>query len=64
MGQRCSNTCGITFEDCRVPEKNVLGEVGSGFIYAMNAFDKTRPGVAAAAVGLSQRAVDEAGSVL
>jgi len=60
MGQRCSNTCGITFEDVRVPEKNVLGKVGSGFIYAMNAFDKTRPGVAAAAVGLSQRALDEA----
>lgn len=60
MGQRCSNTCGVTFEDVRVPEKNVLGEVGRGFIYAMNAFDKTRPGVAAAAVGLSQRALDEA----
>jgi len=60
MGQRCSNTCGITFEDVRVPEKNVLGKVGAGFIYAMNAFDKTRPGVAAAAVGLAHRALDEA----
>merc|ERR1711894_147412 len=60
MGQRCSDTRGITFEDVRVPKKNVLGKVGSGFIYAMNAFDKTRPGVAAAAVGLATRALDEA----
>lgn len=60
MGQRCSDTRGITFEDVRVPKKNVLGKVGSGFIYAMNAFDKTRPGVAAAAVGLANRALDEA----
>lgn len=60
MGQRCSDTRGITFEDVRVPAKNVLGEVGSGFKYAMNAFDKTRPGVAAAAVGLANRALDEA----
>jgi len=60
MGQRASNTCGITFEDVRVPAKNVLGDVGKGFQYAMNAFDKTRPGVAAAAVGCAARCVDEA----
>jgi len=60
MGQRASDTRGITFEDVRVPAKNVLGEVGAGFKYAMGAFDKTRPGVASAAVGLAQRCLDEA----
>ncbi|XP_057317440.1 medium-chain specific acyl-CoA dehydrogenase, mitochondrial-like [Hydractinia symbiolongicarpus] len=60
MGQRASDTRGITFEDVRVSKKNVLGKVGEGFKYAMGAFDKTRPGVAASAVGLSHRALDEA----
>lgn len=59
MGQRASDTRGITFEDVRVPAKNVLGKVGAGFKYAMGAFDKTRPGVASSAVGLSQRCLDE-----
>jgi len=60
MGQRASDTRGVTFEDVRVPAKNLLGKVGSGFKYAMGAFDKTRPGVASAAVGLGRRALDEA----
>jgi acyl-CoA dehydrogenase len=60
MGQRCSDTRGITFEDVRVPKENVLGVEGIGFKLAMGAFDKTRPPVAAGAVGLAQRALDEA----
>ncbi|ODM94602.1 Medium-chain specific acyl-CoA dehydrogenase, mitochondrial [Orchesella cincta] len=60
MGQRCSDTRGITFEDVRVPKENVLGTEGIGFKLAMASFDKTRPPVAAGAVGLSQRALDEA----
>lgn len=60
MGQRASSTTGITFEDVIVPDKNVVGKPGKGFIYAMNAFDKTRPGVAAGAVGLAQRCLEEA----
>ncbi|XP_065682708.1 medium-chain specific acyl-CoA dehydrogenase, mitochondrial isoform X1 [Hydra vulgaris] len=60
LGQRCSDTRGVNFEDVRVPKSNVLGKVGEGFKYAMGAFDKTRPGVASAAVGLAQRALDEA----
>lgn len=59
MGQRASDTRGITFEDVRVSDKNVLGKVGAGFKYAMGAFDKTRPGVASSAVGLAQRCLDE-----
>ena len=43
-----------------VPEENVLIGEGAGFKVAMGAFDKTRPPVAAAAVGLAQRALEEA----
>ncbi|EYC35296.1 hypothetical protein Y032_1083g3571 [Ancylostoma ceylanicum] len=59
MGQRCADTRTITFEDVRVPKSNVLGSPGSGFKVAMSAFDMTRPGVAAGAVGLAWRALDE-----
>ncbi|XP_076622621.1 medium-chain acyl-CoA dehydrogenase [Colletes latitarsis] len=60
MGQRASDTRMITFEDVRVPEENVLGAEGKGFIIAMKTFDKTRPLVAAGSIGLAQRALDEA----
>lgn len=60
MGQRASDTRGITFEDVVVPKENVLIGEGAGFKIAMGAFDKTRPPVAAGAVGLAQRALDEA----
>lgn len=60
MGQRASDTRMVTFEDVRVPVENVLGAEGEGFKIAMKTFDKTRPMVGAAAVGLAQRALDEA----
>lgn len=60
MGQRCSDTRGITFEDVRIPKENVLIGEGSGFKIAMGAFDNTRPPVAAGATGLAQRALEEA----
>lgn len=60
MGQRASDTRGITFEDVRVPKENVLIGEGAGFKIAMGTFDKTRPPVAAGAVGLAQRCLDEA----
>lgn len=60
LGQRASDTRGITFEDVRVPKANVLGAEGAGFKIAMGAFDITRPPVAAGAVGLARRAFDEA----
>jgi acyl-CoA dehydrogenase len=60
IGQRCSDTRGITFEDVEVPEENVLGAPGYGFKIAMQAFDITRPPVAIGAVGLARRAFDEA----
>jgi alkylation response protein AidB-like acyl-CoA dehydrogenase len=45
MGQRCSDTKGISFEDVRVPKENLLLGEGAGFKIAMGAFDKTRPPV-------------------
>ena len=60
MGQRCSDTRGITFDEVIVPDANRLGPVGDGFKIAMTAFDHTRPPVASGAVGLARRAMDEA----
>jgi acyl-CoA dehydrogenase len=60
IGQRCSDTRGITFEDVAVPDENVLGSPGYGFKIAMQAFDITRPPVAVGAVGIARRAFDEA----
>ncbi len=60
MGQRASDTRGITFEDVKVPAKYRLGNEGDGFKIAMSAFDHTRPAVSAGAVGLARRAMDEA----
>lgn len=61
MGQRASDTRAITFENVEVPAENVLGGAeGAGFFQAMAAFDKSRPIVASAAVGLARAAYDHA----
>jgi acyl-CoA dehydrogenase len=60
MGQRCSDTRPIFFEDVVIPAENVIGSEGQGFKLAMGAFDNTRPPVAAGAVGVARRAMDEA----
>ena len=60
MGQRASDTRGITFEDVKIPARYLLGKEGDGFKIAMSAFDHTRPPVAIGAVGLARRAMDEA----
>jgi acyl-CoA dehydrogenase len=59
LGQRASDTAEIIFEDVEVPEENVVGGVGKGFYLAMKVFDYSRPGVAAAAVGLQRRCLEE-----
>lgn len=60
LGQRCSDTRGINFNNVRIPKKYLLGSEGEGFKIAMKAFDLSRPGVAAGAVGLAQCAMDHA----
>ena len=60
MGQRCSDTRAITFNKVRIPAKYRLGAEGEGFKIAMQAFDKSRPMVAALAVGVAQCAFEHA----
>jgi acyl-CoA dehydrogenase len=59
MGQRCSNTTDVLFEEVKVPAKNVVGVEGEGFKVAMRTFDRTRPWIAAGAAGIIRRALDE-----
>ena len=58
MGQRASNTATITFNDTEVPAENLLGEENKGFKLAMMTLDRTRPGVAAMAVGIARAAFE------
>lgn len=60
MGVRASGTCQLTFEDCKVPKENLLGEEGKGFSIAMAALDTGRVGIAAQAVGIAQACLDHA----
>ena len=60
LGIRGSATREVVLTDCRVPKENVISKEGMGFIVAMKTFDYSRPGVAAQAVGIAQRALDEA----
>jgi alkylation response protein AidB-like acyl-CoA dehydrogenase len=60
MGIRGSATRELIFTDCKVHKDNLLGREGLGFIIAMKTFDHSRPGVAAQALGIAQRALDEA----
>jgi acyl-CoA dehydrogenase len=59
LGQRASDTAEIVFENVEVPAENLVGEEGRGFYLAMKVFDYSRPGVAAAAVGLQRRCLEE-----
>ena len=59
MGIRGSSTCELVFEDCIVPEENLLGEIGKGFKIAMTTLDGGRIGIGAQALGIAQAAIDE-----
>jgi acyl-CoA dehydrogenase len=59
MGQRCSNTTDVIFEEVKVGKASVVGPEGEGFKVAMRTFDRTRPWIAAGAAGLMRRALDE-----
>jgi alkylation response protein AidB-like acyl-CoA dehydrogenase len=60
MGISGSTTGELTFDDVRVPAANLLGEEGEGFKIAMRILDRSRPGVAAQALGIAQGATDYA----
>ena len=60
MGIAGSTTGELVFDGCLVPEANRLGDEGSGFTLAMRILDRSRPGVAAQALGIAQGATDYA----
>jgi acyl-CoA dehydrogenase len=58
MGQRASNTATVTFNETEVEARYLLGEENKGFKLAMMTLDRTRPGVAAMAVGIARAAME------
>jgi alkylation response protein AidB-like acyl-CoA dehydrogenase len=60
LGMRASETAEMIFEDCRIPEENMLGNVGHGFIQAMKVLDGGRISIAALSVGIAKGAYDAA----
>lgn len=62
MGIRASETTQLIFEEAQVPAENLLGQEGEGFKVAMSLLDGGRIGIAAQAVGIAQRAFEEATS--
>jgi alkylation response protein AidB-like acyl-CoA dehydrogenase len=60
LGIRGSPTAELQFDGVRVPESNRIGDEGDGWELAMKTLDRSRPGIAAQAVGIAQRALDVA----
>lgn len=60
LGIRGSDTCSLTFTNVRVPEENILWEVGKGFNYAMNTLNGGRYGIASQALGIAEGAFEAA----
>ncbi|HEX8883060.1 MAG TPA: acyl-CoA dehydrogenase family protein [Noviherbaspirillum sp.] len=61
MGQRGAHTSDVIFENCRVPARNIIGgEEGKGFKTAMKVLEKGRIHIAAIAVGVAERMLDDA----
>ena len=62
LGLTGSDTVSLSFDDCRVPKQNLLGEEGGGFRIAMAALDGGRIAIAAQAIGIARAALDAATS--
>jgi alkylation response protein AidB-like acyl-CoA dehydrogenase len=60
LGIKGSTTGEVFFNDCRIPADNLVGEEGEGFKVAMRVLDRSRPGIAAQALGIAQGATDYA----
>jgi alkylation response protein AidB-like acyl-CoA dehydrogenase len=64
MGIRGSPTNEVILDNCRIPADRLIGQEGQGFPIAMKTLDKSRPGVAAQALGIAQGALDFAAKYL
>lgn len=60
LGMRCSETAEMIFEDCRVPEENLIGKVGDGFKQSLKVLDGGRISIAALSCGIAEGALDAA----
>jgi alkylation response protein AidB-like acyl-CoA dehydrogenase len=60
MGMRGSPTASLTFEDCRIPKENIIGEVGEGYKKALMTLEGGRISIGALALGIAQAALDSA----
>ena len=60
MGHRASSTAALAFEDCMVPRANLLGKPGAGLQLLLAALNKSRPSVAAHALGIARAAFEDA----
>ncbi|KAI6655866.1 Short/branched chain specific acyl-CoA dehydrogenase, mitochondrial [Oopsacas minuta] len=58
LGIRASSTCTVTLDDVKIPETNVLGDVGRGYKYAIDTLNEGRIGIGAQMIGLAQGAFD------
>ncbi|MCH2199334.1 MAG: acyl-CoA dehydrogenase [Flavobacteriales bacterium] len=58
LGMRASETAELIFEDCRIPEENLLGEIGAGFKQAMKILDGGRISIGALALGIAKGAME------
>ncbi len=59
LGLRSSDTASLTFEDCHIPQNNLLGAEGEGFKIALSTLDGGRIGIAAQSLGIAQSCLDE-----
>ncbi|XP_025061681.1 short/branched chain specific acyl-CoA dehydrogenase, mitochondrial isoform X3 [Alligator sinensis] len=59
LGLRASSTCPVTFENVKVPETNILGQLGQGYKYAIGMLNRGRIGIAAQMLGLAQGCFDQ-----
>jgi len=58
MGIRSSDTCSLTFENCKVPAENIVWQEGKGFNFAMSTLNGGRIGIAAQAIGIAEASLE------
>jgi alkylation response protein AidB-like acyl-CoA dehydrogenase len=58
LGIRSSDTCSLTFTNCRVPKENIIWEEGKGFNFAMNTLNGGRIGIASQALGIAEASLE------